>query len=79
MHDDMTGMKNGRIVYWGILNYYDYLLEHAPVPVSFLNVWLEMKLWQEISTSNCAVADCTINSHLRLQYSHFMLPIYMPF
>ena len=31
MHDDMTGMKSGRIVYWGILNYYDFLLEQVPV------------------------------------------------
>ena len=29
MHDDMTGMKSGRIVYWGILNYYDFLLEQV--------------------------------------------------
>ena len=33
MHDDMTGMKSGRIVYWVILNYYDFLLEQVPVLV----------------------------------------------
>ena len=39
MHDDMTGMKSGRIVYWGILNYYDFLLEQVPVFVYSWGTW----------------------------------------
>jgi hypothetical protein len=44
MHDDMTGMKSGRIVYWGILNYYDFLLEQVPVPVSSSCILLRLPL-----------------------------------